>query len=307
MASSPNINARKKRINKSDLIFIIAMLLVPTVQFAIFYIGTNLNSFALSFKTYDKLGGGFVPNGWNNFERVIQDFKNNEEVMSAFGNSFKVYGVGLITSVPVAILFAFYVYKKFFGFRTFKVLLFLPSMLSILTLCILYRIFADNAVPSVVNKVFNANMQGFFADLKTEYAALMFAFVFFSFGTTLLLYLGAISDVPEAVMEAAEIDGASNFVQLTRIVLPSIFPTIKTFFVCGLAGLFSNQFNLFNFYGTGAEAKYETIGYYFYKLTINGQENYSYVAAFGLMLSLVLVPVTLVINKLLERLQDKIA
>ena len=305
--ASLNECTRKKKVNKSDLIFIIVMLLVPTVQFAIFYIGTNLNSFALSFKTYDKLGGGFVPNGWNNFERVIEDLKNSEEVIFAVKNSFKVYGVGLLTSLPVAILFAYYVYKKFFGFRTFKVLLFLPSMLSILTLCILYRIFADNSVPDVINSMFGTEIQGLFADLKTEYAALMFAFVFFHFGTTLLLYLGAISDVPDSVMEAAEIDGASNFVQLTRVVLPSIFPTIKTFFVCGLAGLFSNQFNLFNFYGLGAEAKYETIGYYFYKLTIKGQENYAYVAAFGLLLSLILIPITLVINKLLERLKDKIA
>lgn len=303
-----NVRTRKKKgISKGDLIFIIVMLLIPTVQFAIFYVGTNLNSFALSFKRFDKIEGGFVPNGWNNFARVIEDLKSNDEVISAVKNSFKVYGVGLITSVPVAILFAFYIYKKFIGFRTFKVLLFLPSMLSILTLCILYRIFADNAIPSVINSVFKTEMTGLFAQLDTEYLALMFAFVFFSFGTTLLLYLGAVSDVPAAVTEAAEIDGASNFVLLFKIVLPSIFPTIKTFFVCGLAGLFSNQFNLFSFYGTGARAEYETIGYYFYKLTIDGRENYAYVASFGLIVSLIMIPITLVINKLMERWQQKIA
>ena len=64
--ASLNAGTRKKRVDKADLIFIIIMLLIPTLQFAIFYIGTNLNSFALSFKNYDKLGGGFVPNVCNN-------------------------------------------------------------------------------------------------------------------------------------------------------------------------------------------------------------------------------------------------
>lgn len=70
--------------------------------------------------------------------------------------------------------------------------------------------------------------------------------------------------------------------------------------------MFSNQFNLLNFYGIGAKSKYETIGYYFYKLTIIGSENYAYVAAFGLLLSAVLIPITLLINRLLNKVQDKL-
>lgn len=169
------------------------MLVIPTLQFGIFYIGTNINSFALSFQRYEY--GEFVFNGWNNFARVFTNIANDPEVGSAIKNSFLIYGIGLLESIPVSVLFAYYIYKKFFGFKIFKLLLFLPSLLSILTLCVLYRYFADQAIPEVLQKLFGVKVTGLFSNVNTEFFALLFAFVFFSMGSTLLLYLGAVSGV----------------------------------------------------------------------------------------------------------------
>ena len=130
----------KRKIDRNDLIFIVTLLILPTLQFCIFYIGTNLNSFALAFQRYEN--GKYVPNGWENFRQVFSDLSNSQEVHYALKNSFIVYFVGLLIAVPIAITFAFYIYKKFPFFRTFKVLLYLPQLLSLLTLCLLYRYFA---------------------------------------------------------------------------------------------------------------------------------------------------------------------
>ena len=298
----------KRKINRNDLIFIVTLLILPTLQFCIFYIGTNLNSFALAFQRYEN--GKYVPNGWENFRKVFSDLASSQEVRYALKNSFIVYFVGLLISVPIAIIFAFYIYKKFPFFRTFKVLLYLPQLLSMLTLCLLYRYFADNAIPDAMNKFFGINIvSGFYSNRETQYVSYMLAFVLFGAGGTLLLYLGAMSGISQSITEASEIDGAGNLTQLVYIFVPLIFPTIKTFFICGIASLFSNQFNLFYFEGLGANPKYETIGYYFYKLIAErgGRQNYAYVATFGLFLSAMLIPVTLIINKLMDKWQEKIS
>ena len=298
----------KRKIDRNDLIFIVTLLILPTLQFCIFYIGTNLNSFALAFQRYEN--GKYVPNGWENFRKVFSDLASSQEVRYALKNSFIVYFVGLLISVPIAIIFAFYIYKKFPFFRTFKVLLYLPQLLSMLTLCLLYRYFADNAIPDAMNKFFGINIvSGFYSNRATQYASYMLAFVLFSAGGTLLLYLGAMSGISQSITEASEIDGAGNLTQLVYIFVPLIFPTIKTFFICGMASLFSNQFNLFYFEGLGANPKYGTIGYYFYKLIAErgGRQNYAYVATFGLFLSAMLIPVTLIINKLMDKWQEKIS
>ncbi len=299
-----NDKKRKKKISKGDVIFCISLLLLPTLQFIIFYIGTNFNSFALAFKRYDL--GDFVYDGWTNFAKVFSDIVSNPEVISAIKNSFIVYFVGLIVSMPLSILFSYYIFKNFFGSKVFKILLFLPSILSALMLCVLYRYFVDQALPEIMLKLFGVKMLGLFANMDTEYVALMIAQILFNFGTSMLLYLGAMSDINVSVLEASKIDGANNWQQFVNIILPMITPTMKTFFICGLAGLFTNQFNLFNFYGLGANTEYETIGYYFYKLTLMGESNYPYVAAFGLVISLILIPITLGLNSLLNKVQNKI-
>ena len=229
----------KRKMDRNDLIFIVALLILPTLQFCIFYIGTNLNSFALAFQRYEN--GKYVFNGWENFRQVFSDIANSQEVRYALKNSFIVYFVGLLISVPIAIIFSFYIYKKFPFYRAFKVLLYLPNLLSMLTLCLLYRYFADNAIPDVMNRLFGINIvSGFYSNKGTQYAAYMLAFVLFSAGGTLLLYLGAMSGISQSVTEAAEIDGASEMTILLRIYFPLAMKMIATVFLIQFVALWND-------------------------------------------------------------------
>ncbi len=296
---------KRSAFDYKGLIFALALILIPAIQFIIFYIVTNINSFSLAFKYYE-LGNFEWIGGFDNFEKVFSDITTSNEVSLAFKNSFVVYGVSLLINIPLAILFTFYIYKKFFGHKVFKILLYMPCVLASLTLCMIFRYFTDAALPELAEKFFGVEMYGLFANQETEYMALMFAYIFFSFGTSMLMYLGAMSGINESVIEAAKMDGVTSFGELIYIVLPMIYPTIKTFLVCGIAGIFANQFNLFSYYAGGAKMEYQTVGYYFYKLIADqqfgGKIQYPYVAAFGIVISLVLIPITIGINKLLDKL-----
>ena len=303
-----NVNNRMAAKRK-ELLFCILMVLLPTLQFVLFYIVTNANSFFLAFKKHEY--GMFKWDGTGRFVEVFNDlFRetiNSGMVQEAIKNSFIVYFVGLLTSLVFTLLFAYYIHKKYWGGKIFKVLLFLPNILSMLTLCFLFKFFVNRAVPEIFMDAFGKDIGIPMIDgAPTEYGLLMFAFIFFGLGTQLILYLGAMSGISDSIIEASEIDGISSMQQLWYIVIPMIFPTIKTFLVCGLAGIFVNQFNLMNFYGLGRDNDI-TIGYYFYRRITEGMENYPYISAFGLMLSAVLIPVTLIINKLLEKVERNLA
>ena len=45
------------RKRKLDLIFCICLIIIPLIQFCIFYIGVNFNSFKLAFQKWDGMGG----------------------------------------------------------------------------------------------------------------------------------------------------------------------------------------------------------------------------------------------------------
>ncbi len=291
-----------KQINdRRDLLFVFCLIAFPALQFIVFYIITNINSFVLAFQSFDATTGfRFV--GFENFKQVFYDLGNTVEVTKSLVNSFKVYGVHLIINTIACILFSYYIFKGYIGHKVYKVMLFLPSIISVLTLCMIFRYFADEALPEIAGNLFGWKLEGLFSNGDTRYGALMFVYIFFSMGTSMLMYVGAMSGIDQSMLEAANIDGASSWQELTRIVLPQIYPTIKTFLVCGIASLFVDQFNLFNFYGIGADINYSTMGYYFYKLTVQGRQYYPYVAAFGLVVSAVLVPVTIALNKWMDKL-----
>ncbi len=299
----------KRRImnNRADYLFMAVMLLFPTLQFIIFYITTNLNSFALVMQKISDDGSFVWVSDFRNFSRVFTEvFGNADGVGTAVGNSFIVYGVHLAI-MPLAIFFSYYIFKKFVGHRFFKVVLFLPQLISIFTMCYIYFNFTDYATTGILKEKFGILQEvphGLMQKTSPYlFTVILFPYIIFSFGSALLLYLGAMSGINESILEAAKIDGASNLQELLRIVLPQIYPTIKTFLIVGVAMIFSDQFNLVGLYTHEAPVEYRTIGYYFYQVLVKeGQPGYPYLAAFGLVISAVLIPVTLLINKWLDKL-----
>ena len=104
-------------------------------------------------------------------------------------------------------------------------------------------------------------------------------------------------------------EGVTLFQEFTRVTLPLIFPTITVFLVAGVAGLFTNQAGLYNFYGGGAREDLQTLGYVFFVKIVKADNasyaQYPYAAASGLLFALVATPVTLLVKYLLEKYGPK--
>lgn len=64
-------------------------------------------------------------------------------------------------------------------------------------------------------------------------------------GYTAALLMAAIVAIDPTLYEAASIDGASRFQQITRITVPCIVPTIKTVVVLGVMGILRNFDQIF--------------------------------------------------------------
>ena len=106
------------------------------------------------------------------------------------------------------------------------------------------------------------------------------------------------------ITEYVQIDGASKMREFFSITLPLIFPTISTFLVIGIAGIFTNQANLYNFFQYQADRSTYTLGYWMFVLIAEKSSNltsYPYAAAMGVLLAMIAAPVTLVVRWLLEK------
>ena len=128
----------------------------------------------------------------------------------------------------------------------------------------------------------------------------------YSFGSGLLLYSGAMSNISDSVMEASQIDGAGELRQFFTIVVPLIFPTLSTFLINGVAVIFSSDMHLYAFFGGGADRSAWTFGYYLLRMTREAtMSEYPFPATVGIFLTVFSVPITFLFRYMLNKLGPK--
>ena len=293
-----------------DLIFVILLVALPLLQFFIFYVCVNINSILLAFKKYD-INNNVSFAGFDNFKQLFIDFKSFTLYKVALKNSTLVFLIGCPISLTLALLFSYYIYKKNSKFANiFKIVLFLPSVIPAIALATMFVQITDSAYPKLMQLLFNKEVFGLLQNPKSTIGTIIFYNIWCSFGVNMLLLISAMSSINPSMIEAAKIDGVSFFQEFIYITFPQIFGTIKTLLIVSVGGFFVNSASIVSFYGTTADESLYTIGYYIYKETVNLSLNNSQVgvpklAAFGILLTVITLPIVYLLRYVLERFGPK--
>ncbi len=283
-------------------LFIFAMLLIPLIFYAVFNIGVKFNSILLSLKEYDSAAKTYRYVGFENFKTVFANLIGDYEVVYSFRNSVIFYLVGLLFTMPLSILTTFVIYKKVPGSKFFTAMAYLPQMLSAIIMTLMFKYFVDRFLPFVFEMLGKEKPNVFFD--YTKLGVLIFYNVWIGLGANVILYLGSMTRIPEDLIEVGQLEGITLWQEFRMITFPLIFPTITVFIVAGVAGLFVNQCNIYNFYGGFAPQDISTLGYYMVVKVIGENAtlaNYPYASAFGVLFTLVAAPITLLVKYVLEK------
>lgn len=302
--------------NKRRAIFFGCMVSVPILLFVVFYGIINLESIVMAFKKYSisNDGEGYSEKfaKLDNFKVVLQMITSDEN-WKMITNSLILWGAKLIIGLPVTVLFSFYVYKKRCASGFFRIILFLPNVISNLIMVYLFRFFANDAIKAI----FDMEL-GLLQNVNTEFGTILFFNLWLGFAGQTLIFTSAMSGINEAVVESAQIDGITPLRELWYITVPMIFPTFSTFVVLGLTTLFIDQMSLVTFYDKfNVPVRMKTIGYYLYEQALlsnvvpdtswvqdhaNGKLSFAELSAFGLLITAIVVPLSLGTRKLLDKL-----
>jgi ABC-type sugar transport system permease subunit len=289
------------------LIFFICMAAPLILQVCIFYVYVNISNVALAFTEYeDTKGFGYIGHfaGFTNFKTVIQTLFAKENT-NMFGVSFLMYAFVAFLATPISIIFSFYVYKKYFLSEFFRVILFFPQIISTVIMSSLYSFMVGEIYMLLTGA--EASLLSISNNTSTIVLTVIFYNLWMGFGANILLASGAMSGINESVVESCHLDGCNTIQEFIYITLPSIYPTITTFVVIDLAAIFSNQMNLYTFFAQDAPVR--SIGYFLYVQTVhspgltpNGLHwTYPQVSALGLMITLVVLPVTLTVRRMMKK------
>lgn len=289
-----------KNWNKNDWFFYVGILIVPIIQICLFYIYVNFNSIALSFKEYKEVADGvwsYSFNGFNNYGKVLKDLFSEYVLITSLKNSMILFAATLIFSVLFSSIFAYYIFKKYPFHSLFRIILFLPQIISSVIMVIIFKYLAEELVPELMLKLFNVQVKGLLSNSDTLFGAVVVYSVFIGYGPNMLLFSGAMSEINYATIEAGQLDGVNVFQEYVHIVFPAIWPTMITLTIITIAGIFTNQANLYTLLGNKVDYSSYVMGHYlFYNTTIATYADYPYLATLGVLFTLVLFPVSMLVR-----------
>ena len=301
--------------NQKRNLFFGVMIVVPILLFMIFYGFINLNTILLAFKKYEPAQGSSI-----GYETSFAGLENFAVVMKmlAYGENWKMVTNSLILWVfklfiglSVSVIFSYYVYKRVAGSGFFRVVLFLPNIISNLIMVYLFRYFVNVGIKDIFNLKF-----GLLDNPNTTLGTIIFFNLWLGFASQTLMITSAMSSIDESVVESAQLDGVNAVGELIYITLPMIYHTLTTFIIIGLAEIFVDQMSLTTFYDKfGVLPGMRTVGYFLFQQAyesevipttswlsdhVNGKLSYSQLAAFGVMVSAVIIPTSFGVRKLLN-------
>ena len=168
-----------------DRAFIIAMLALPTMSFLVFYLYVNFNSILLAFQVKE---GQNVSWSTENFKQIFKDFSSNGTstvLLSALKNTFKYFFSDLLIAIPSSFVLCYFLYKKIKGYRVFRVVFYLPHIISATVLTALFRYFiAVNGPIAALMEAWNlGTMEPLFTMSKTATNTIVFYCVFLDLAT----------------------------------------------------------------------------------------------------------------------------
>ena len=287
------VKIKKGKLDKRTVhrgLFIGGMLSVALINFAVFWVYVNFDSILMAFRLETRTGTVW---GFENFRRFFREFPQAEfEWLVSLRNTLLLFVVGTLICLPLTFIFSYFMFKKVPGSKFFRVMFFLPNLISAAVLIGVFKqTFAySGPVNEILSIISGKEVHIMFLTSDEHAMNTMLLYVLWTgFGSNIVLLTGALYRIPEDVLEYAQLDGVGFFREMGQIVLPMVWPTMSTLLIFATAGLLGNQGPALLM--TDGQFKTTSFGLAIYHYVIGGQ--YNYPAAIGLCMTAVGFPITL--------------
>ena len=310
-------------------LFIISMLAISFVHFALFWVYVNFDTIRLTFYKFNRVYQEYTWCGLENYKNLfeglfLKDYAGqvNPDLLM-FKNTFKAIIINLIL-LPMAVLTAYAFYKKVYAETTFRVIFYLPSIISVVVQVTAFlAMFKDYNLQASAG--FGEHQYGPYAkffslfgyepnwlDKTTDSQTLwplIYAFcIIAGLGTNVILMSSAMLRIPSSIAEAAELDGCGFYRELFVITIPLIMPTITTWMTALLTSVFGFMMQPMLIASDLGQKAADTISWRIFRITAgNDPATIPAGATLGLTLSLMVMPVVIFMRWLFNKLTPEVS
>ncbi len=300
MNSTPSVNPRRRsgsNAGRPPLWLIYLLLLAPVSFLVVFNYIPAVSAFYHAFTHWDP-GSPAVWAGLDNFRELARD----EVFLKSLINLAKLGVFIFIVNLTVPFVVAEMIYhlrSEGWGYAA-RVAVVLPMIVPGVVVFLIWQyIYSDAGVLTALLEALGLHdwIYGWLSHPKTALWAVACVGFPFAHGFNVLIYYAGLANIPQSILEAAEMDGLGPLGRIFRIHVPLIMSQVKLLVVLTVIGVVNGFESIYILTRDGGPG-YETMvpGLYMY---LNGFsfERMGYAAAIGLLMLVFLLAFTLLLNR----------
>ena len=222
--------AHNSRLIRRPIQRMVWLFLLPT--FAAFCIGFLYPFFKGAFLSFCKfkLTSQWT---WVGFSNYINAFSDSS-FLHAFWYTALFAFVSVVFINVLAFTVAYFLTKGIRGSNLFRTVFFMPNLIGGIVLGYIWSMIFDGILSRYGTSILLNTKLGFWG--------LIILMCWQQIGYMMIIYIAGLQAVPEDMLEAAKIDGASRWQTLWKVTIPNVMPSIT---ICTFLSL-TNGFKLFD-------------------------------------------------------------
>ena len=305
-----NVKVIKKQKNIATTIFVYALIIWPLIHFAIFWIYLNYETVAMSFQKFSVNDGTYKFIGLQNYIDLwkwVVDKNPNDMMTHAIENSFSILIWVMCVMTPVSMIFGYTIYKKVPCGTFFKVIFFVPNIISSVVMVALFKLMFDPDIGAIGYVLDLLQMRhvippnGYFGDGDIAWTMILIQCLWAGIGYDMIIFMSGYNRIPPEVSESAKMDGAGFFREFVSISLPMISTTLSTKLILSSTtglGFFMNAL-LLTEGGPGGQT--HTLMMVIVNQTKAGNNGVTMAATVGIFFSVICVPFIYLFRRIVEK------
>jgi raffinose/stachyose/melibiose transport system permease protein len=225
--STDQVQARWfSRVRRLPIVAAAPFLLPALVLYLVFAIFPVYSSIRLSFYEWDGISSVQTFVGLENYVTI---FTEDEIFWIALRNTALWTSLSLFIPTSMGLALAVALNQKIKGRNAFRTAFFVPGVIASIAVAGIWS-WMYNPNLGIVNTVLREIgaewlIQDWLGDYRIALLSVFAASVWQSAGSNMILFLAGLQTVPQDLIEAAKVDGASAMQRFFSVVLPSIRPT----------------------------------------------------------------------------------
>ncbi len=177
--------------------------------------------------------------GLKNYQIIWYDLTHNGDFLISLVNATK-FTVGVVTLQTIlALALALLLNQKVRGRGLFRTIFYLPSLTSSVAISLIFLwLYNEQGAINFVLSRFGVPAHSWLNDPSTALPAIMLLNIWTTAPTFMIIYLAALQDIPDTLIEAAQIDGANGWQIIRHVVVPLLRPVTFLVVALGTIGAF---------------------------------------------------------------------